>query len=298
MRVDRFLLLLAALLAPGLQAATPSISSPRETTALNVDRLAVHRDLQWSAAPLADGRGLLDVYVPEGADRAPVVIFVHGGALLFGDKSLVGHVGLRLAREGYVTVAINHRFSPAVQHPAHVQDAAAATRWVVDHIAEYGGDPQRIVLAGHSSGAYLAALLAVDGRWLDAAGVARERIRGLVPISGFFHVDRLAPSRPKHVWGEDPAAWVDASPAHRVTAPTPPTLLIHADGDDEARRTESVDFAAVLREHGGDPDSADVTQIEVKGRDHRSIFFVLGSAGDAATEALIPFLDRVTQPGA
>ncbi|MEE4298182.1 MAG: alpha/beta hydrolase, partial [Pseudomonadales bacterium] len=182
-----------------------------ETT---MERLTIHRDLSWAA----HDRGTLDLYVPEGAEGAPVVLFVHGGALLFGDKSLVGHVGLRLAREGVVTVAVNHRFSPAVSHPEHVRDVAAATRWVVERIAEYGGDPSRIVLAGHSSGGYLAALLAVDPRWLAEVELDADRIAGLVSISGFHYVDRLAPSRPKHVWGEDPEAWVDASPAHRATA--------------------------------------------------------------------------------
>lgn len=249
-----------------------------------MERLSIHRDLPWAE----HARGTLDVYVPDGAERAPVVLFVHGGALLFGDKSLVAHVGLRLAREGVITVAVNHRFSPAVTHPQHVRDVAAATRWVVDNIAEHGGDPQRIVLAGHSSGGYLAALLAVDPRWLAEVELDPERIAGLVSISGFHYVDRLAPSRPKHVWGEAPAAWVDASPAHRATADAPPTLLLWADGDAEDRRVDGRDFGARLAEL-----DVQIRTEEVKDRDHRSIFFLLGSAGDRATDALVAFLDEV-----
>ena len=209
-------------------------------------RLTVHRDVPYAA----HARGLLDLYVPDGAEEAPVVLFVHGGALLFGDKSLAAHVGLRLGREGVITVAVNHRFSPAVSHPEHVRDVAAAARWVVKHIVEHGGDPERIVLAGHSSGGYLAALLAVDPRWLAEVEVDGSRIAGLVSISGFHYVDRLAPSRPKHVWGEDPMAWVDASPAHRATEAAPPALLLWADGDAEDRRIDGRDFAAVLAELG------------------------------------------------
>jgi acetyl esterase/lipase len=250
-----------------------------------VDRLTVHRDLTYAD----HDRGRLDVYVPGGAEDAPVVVFVHGGALLFGDKSLVGHVGLRLARAGFVTVAPNHRFSPAVSHPAHVQDAAAAVRWVVDEIGALGGDPDRIVLAGHSSGGYLAGALAADGRWLAAAGVDRARIRGVAPVSGFFFLDRLAPERPKTVWGEDPEGWIDASPAHRADAGTPPALLIAADGDTEARRAEAADFAVVLGELG-----VDVWHRVVDDRDHRSVFFLMGSEGDATTAALIDFVGRVT----
>lgn len=254
----------------------------------SMERLTVHRDLTYAA----HARGTLDVYVPDGADGAPVVLFVHGGALLFGDKSLVAHVGLRLAREGVITVAVNHRFSPDVSHPEHVRDVAAATRWVVDEIAAHGGDPARLVLAGHSSGGYLAALLAADPRWLAEAGVDAARIAGLVSISGFHYVDRLAPSRPKHVWGEDPEAWVDASPAHRATEAAPPALLLWADGDAEDRREDGRDFAAVLTALGVETASA-----EIAGRDHRSIFFLLGSAGDATTDAIVDFLDRQVPRG-
>lgn len=253
-----------------------------------MERLTVHRDLTYAE----HARGTLDLYVPDGAEGAPVVLFVHGGALLFGDKSLVAHVGLRLAREGVITVAVNHRFSPAVSHPEHVRDVAAALRWVVDHVADHGGDPERIVLSGHSSGGYLAALLAVDPRWLAEAEVDAERIAGLVSISGFHYVDRLAPSRPKHVWGEDPEAWVDASPAHRATAAAPPALLLWADGDAEDRRVDGRDFAAKLAELGVATRSE-----EIPDRDHRSIFFLLGSAGDPATDAIVAFLDEVVPRG-
>jgi Esterase/lipase len=253
-----------------------------------MERLTVHRDL-----PYADHeRGRLDLYAPDGAEGAPVVLFVHGGALLFGDKSLAAHVGLRLAREDVVTVAVNHRFSPAVSHPAHVRDVAAALRWVVDHVAEHGGDPKRIVLAGHSSGGYLAALLAVDPRWLAELELDADRIAGLVSISGFHYVDRLAPLRPKHVWGEDPEAWVDASPAHRATEAAPPALLLWADGDAEDRRVDGRDFAAALGALGVATRSR-----EIADRDHRSIFFLLGSAGDPATEAIVDFLDEVVPRG-
>ncbi|MEE4301306.1 MAG: hypothetical protein V2J24_17835, partial [Pseudomonadales bacterium] len=144
------------------------------------------------------------------------------------------------------------------------------------------------VLAGHSSGGYLAALLAVDPRWLAEVEVDPDRIAGLVSISGFHYVDRLAPSRPKHVWGEDPEAWVDASPAHRAADTAPPALLLWADGDAEDRRVDGRDFAAALAGLG-----VAVRSEEMTGRDHRSIFFLLGSAGDRATAAIVDFLDEV-----
>jgi|AntRauTorcE11898_2_1112593.scaffolds.fasta_scaffold03738_6 acetyl esterase/lipase len=247
--------------------------------------LSVHRDLPWSPEPLAGSRGLLDVYQPAGVEAAPVVVFIHGGGLLAGDKSLAAHLGLRLAREGFVTVSINHRLSPAVSHPAHVRDAARALAWVRDNIAGFGGNPDRVVLTGHSAGAWLAALLATDPRWLKERGMSRAGLAGVVPISGFFHVPRLAPERPKSVWGKDPDVWREASPARHVDDGVPAMLLIHAENDTEARRKESRDFAAELEDAG-----VDVRGLEVPDRDHRSIFFLMGTPDDPATSALIQFV--------
>ena len=277
------LLLLLAAGSPLMAAAAGSAAQG------SIQTLTIHRNIAWSGAALPDGRGLLDIHVPEGARSAPVVLFVHGGGLLAGDKALAAHIGLRLAREGFITVNVNHRLSPAVRHPVHVQDAAAATGWVLEHIADYGGDPDRVVLSGHSSGGYLVGLLSTEQRWLAEAGVGREQLRGIAPISGFFHVERLAPERPKSVWGEDPARWPLASPAAHVDARVPPTLLIWADGDDDARRQENIDFAAALEAAGVE----DVETLVAEARDHRSIFFLMGTPGDATTEALIGFVRRV-----
>lgn len=247
-------------------------------------RLLIHHDIPY--ADTDDVRQTLDVYAPEGVAGAPLVVFVHGGGLLFGDKSLVAHVGQRLAAAGIVTVAPNHRFSPAVSHPAHVEDAATAVAWALAHAREFGADPNRLVLAGHSSGGYLVALLATDPRWLAAAGVERAAIRAVAPVSGFFHVDRLAPERPQTVWGGEPARWPDASPANHVDGDVPPMLLLFADGDDDARKAENVDFAAAL----SDADAPTPRLIEVRRRDHRTIFFALNAPGDPAMNALLDFI--------
>ncbi len=253
-------------------------------------RLLIQHDIPYRDTE--DVRQTLDVYAPEGAQDAPLLVFVHGGGLLFGDKSLVAHVGQRLAAAGIVTVAPNHRFSPAVTHPAHVEDVAAAVAWAVDHAREIGADPDRVVLAGHSSGGYLVALLATDPRWLEAAGVARDAIRAVAPISGFFHVPRLAPERPQTVWGGEPAHWSDASPAAHVDAEVPPMLLLFADGDDDARKAENTDFAAALRAAGAPAPRL----IEVRRRDHRTIFYTLNTPGDPSMTALIEFVTTQTCP--
>ena len=247
-------------------------------------RLHIHQDIPYRGTD--DVRQTLDVYAPDGARDAPLLVFIHGGGLLFGDKALVAHVGQRLAAAGIVTVAPNHRFSPAVTHPGHIEDAAAAVAWALQHGQDFGADPRRLILAGHSSGGYLVGLLATDARWLDAAGVERAAIRGVAPISGFFHVPRLAPERPQSVWGEDDAVWRDASPAQHIDAGVPPMLLLYADGDNDARKAENVDFAAALRAAG----APEPGLIEVRRRDHRTIFTTLNLPGDASMNALLDFI--------
>lgn len=244
-------------------------------------------------AGYANDKDKLDIYRPEGANGAPVFVFVHGGGLLRGDKDQQVHVGGFFAGHGFVTVCINHRLSPGVMHPAHAEDAAAALAWVVGHISEYGGDPGRIALGGHSAGAYLAALLAYDGRYLEAAGAGVRIVRALVPISGFYWVERLAPSRPKSVWGEDESVWRAASPARYVSASSPPTLLLWADGDEDARRRESRDLLAALRDAGARRVEAE----EIRDRDHISIWARLGSEGDPAGDRIVTFLESALGDG-
>ena len=112
----------------------------------------------------ADGKDKLDIYLPEGRRNTAVLVSYYGNQLMGGDKSEDGYIGRRFAAAGFVTVVVNYRLSPAVSHPAHIQDAAASFAWVKRHIAEYGGNGDRIFIIGYSAGAYLAALLSTDAR--------------------------------------------------------------------------------------------------------------------------------------
>src|SRR5580704_10634386 len=113
----------------------------------------------------------LDVYAPRGVDHAPVVIFVHGGEWTRHDKAEVSYKPKFFNDHGVVFVSTNYRLSPAVAHPAHVSDVASAIRWVHDHAAEFGGDPHKLVVMGHSAGCHLVTLVALDPRYLAKAGL-------------------------------------------------------------------------------------------------------------------------------
>jgi arylformamidase len=255
--------------------------------------ITVTTDLDYvSTAEYPNRKDRLDVYAPKDAKGAPIVVSIHGGALREGDKSGQAFVGQRLAAAGFVAVVINYRLSPSVRHPAHVEDAAHAVAWARSHAAEFGGDPKKLFVIGHSAGAYLAALLALDPQYLAAYQMSAADLRGVVPVSAFFYVDRpgVAPDRPKDVWGTDPAVWKAASPASYVRKDTPPMrlpmLLLYADGDDAWRRQQQADFLADMKKAGA---KAIETRM-IAGRTHGSIWSQMKNANDETASAIIAFL--------
>src|SRR5262245_40001565 len=148
-------------------------------------------------APGGGVRHTLDVFVPQPAGtKRPVVLFVHGGTWMIGDKNYFGiyrGVGRFLAQNGVVAVVPNYRLSPVVKHPEHVKDVARAFAWIRKNIARYGGDPDCIFLSGHSAGAHLVSLLVTDTSYLDDPALklddkARAAIKGVIGISGVYRV--------------------------------------------------------------------------------------------------------------
>jgi acetyl esterase/lipase len=267
-----FSLLLALLLGP---AADASVRVVKDVGYLGGKVYALDKDK-------------LDLYLPESRKGVPVMVWIHGGALQEGDKEQQAGVGRRFAAAGIATAVVNYRLSPSVAHPAHIQDVAASFAWVKRQIAGYGGDPDHVFVVGHSAGAYLAALLATDERYLRAHGLALRDIRGAVPVSGFFWVERegVAPDRPKTVWGAAPQTWPDASPAHHVRAGLPPMLILYADGDEPWRRRQNVELGEALKAASSPP----VDVVEIARRSHMSIWEKLTDPGDPTAERIITFV--------
>ena len=241
--------------------------------------------------PNGDTKQLLDIYAPNKATKAPVIISLYGGALRAGDKSGEVFVGKRLSERGFVTVVPNYRLSPSVMHPAHVEDAAAAVAWVRNNIARYGGDSTSIVVIGHSAGAYLAALLTTDAKYLGAHRMMSSELRGVVPVSAFFYVDRpdVAVTRPKDVWGTDAMVWKDASPGAHVGRGLPPMLLLYADGDDAWRREQQPEFMNAVKA----ADNPSVSMRMIPARTHGSIWSKMTDAQDETLNAIVGFVNAL-----
>ncbi|HJU43473.1 MAG TPA: alpha/beta hydrolase [Vicinamibacterales bacterium] len=275
-----------AVLAVCASLAMPALAFAQVKVIVDVDYVA--------ATEYAEKKDRLDIYVPDKVTSAPVIFSIHGGGLRQGDKSGQTFVGQRFASAGYIAVVVNHRLSPGVAHPAHIEDIAAAFAWVKKNIAKHGGDPERIFVIGHSAGAYLAALLALDKRYLAAHGLQPSDIRGVVPVSGFFYVDRpgVAPDRPKDTWGTDVKVWKAASPATYITRTAPPLLLVYADGDDPWRREQQGEFAAALRAAG----HRDVETRMIAGRGHNSVWGEMAKGEEETSRAILQFVSRLAKP--
>lgn len=254
-------------------------------------KVRVVRDVPYlQGASYADNKDKLDVYLPEGRTSAPVIVSYYGGLLMAGDKSEETYIGQRFASAGFVTVVVNYRLSPGVAHPAHIRDAAASFAWVKRHIGEYGGNTDRVFIIGHSAGAYLVALLSTDDRYLAAHKLSLRDIRGAVPVSAFYWVERpgVAPDRDKSVWGTDHKVWMDASPAHHLHAGAPPMLILYADGDENWRRQQNVEIAQAMK--AGGQTSVDIAMIT--GRTHMSIWQRIGADRDEVAERIIRFASQ------
>ncbi len=189
-----------------------------------------HKDIAYRTDADADKvRHKLDVYVPKGQKDFPVVLFVHGGTWKSGSKTLYAGLGEAFAKQGIGFVICNYRLSPAVKHPAHVEDVAKAFAWVYDNAEKYGGSKGKLFVCGHSAGGHLVSLLATDSDYLKAEKRSPDEIRGVVAISGVYRIAPVAPLRT--AFGTDAEVCKKASPLTHVKGKHPPFLIAFADGD-------------------------------------------------------------------
>ncbi|MEZ5990219.1 MAG: alpha/beta hydrolase [Planctomycetota bacterium] len=298
---DRHRALIATLSALSLAAALPG-QDRREPPEPPMRRLY---DLRYAEVDGVDARfHSLDLYVPERAQRCPLVVMLHGGAWALGDKRSLGvseRKARRLVAEGFALASVNYRLSPAVRHPAHVEDVARALAWLHDNAARYGLDRDRIFVMGHSAGAHLAALVATDPRWLAAAGKDLTIIKGVVPLdSAAYDLPRLfadyvggSGREPLYrlPFGDREEGWKDASPIEHVARDRgiAPFLIFHTGLRRDAKAISEA-FAARLREAG-----VAATTVHAVPYDHAAINRELGLVGDAVTRQVLVFLRRRLQ---
>jgi acetyl esterase/lipase len=310
---------------------------PAGPTPANACQVEVVRDIAYCSGLGADEhRHRLDLFLPKGKKDYPVVLLVHGGAWMLGDNRCCGlysSVGTFLASQGIAAVLPNYRLSPGAKHPEHVQDVARSFAWTRDHIADFGGRPDQIFVVGHSAGGHLVSLLATDEKYLKAEGLRSADVKGVVAVSGVYRIpagnlafalggasplafslDEVAPLRGEGGWGwtrrlglpgvplsvdvfgpafgNDPRIREDASPVNHVRPGLPSFLILSAENDLPTLPGMAAEFHAALLGQG-----CEARLLQVKERNHNSIFFRAIEAQDPAARAMLDFIHQHV-PGA
>lgn len=192
----------------------------------------------------------LDVYRPSDANAAlPVALFFYGGSWRNGRREDYAFVGRALAANGVIAVIADYRKFPAGKFPAFEHDAAAAARWTVEHAAGFGGDRQRIFLAGHSAGAHIAALLATDARYLAAQGLKPKDFAGAIGLAGPYDFLPLTDPALIEVFGSEDQ-WPASQPVRFADGDEPPFLIAQGDRDRVVQPRNAVSLASALGNAG------------------------------------------------
>jgi acetyl esterase/lipase len=240
-----------------------------------------------SAAYGTDPRQQLDIYRPLAASGpAPVVVFLYGGSWRDGSRAEYRFVGEALASRGVVAVVADYRLYPQVRYPQFLRDAAGAVGWTLREIGRYGGDPTRVYVMGHSAGAYNAAMVALDARWLSGVGASPAMLAGWIGLAGPYDFLPItgADIQPVFDFPDTPA---DSQPIAHVSAQSPPTLLLAAAHDpivNPQRNTEQL--AARLRDAGG--------RVSLRVFDGVNHLTLIGAMA-APLRSLAPVLDAVAE---
>jgi acetyl esterase/lipase len=274
--------ILAALLA--LCLATPPLAAGPK----------VHKGLPYAGTQ--NERQTLDVYAPAAGNHHPVVVWIHGGGWQAGDKADVQKKPRAFADRGFLFVSINYRLLPEVTIKQMAGDVAKAIRWTHDHANRYGGDPDTILVMGHSAGAQLAALVCTDGRYLRAEGLPLSLVKGCVPVDGDTYdvplqirtVDAKRAERYRIKFGDEKMQ-KELSPVTHVAKGKhiPPFLILHV-ADHPETRAQSQRLVKALQAAG-----VPATAYPAQGKNHATINADLGLPDDRPTQEMFRFLSVV-----
>ena len=258
-----WLLLLLLLLAIGLFAAYRWVRANGSIETLDTIDHVFTGDIEPHRVQFGDDPAQ-HLYVYSAGDQLgqPILVFIHGGSWSDGAPEPYGFIGRNFAPEGYVVVLAGYRLGEAGRFPAMLEDSAAAIAWTYRHAEEIGGDPGRIVLMGHSAGAYNAAMVALDRQWLGREALDPNIVSAVIGLAGpydFYPFDKDSTRNAFDHWARPEAT----QPINFVHGGAPPFLLITGDADETVRPRNSRALSAGLEEAG-----SPVELLEIEGMDH------------------------------
>jgi acetyl esterase/lipase len=241
----------------------------------------VARGQAYGAGP----RQRLDVYAPKrGAQPAPVAVFFYGGSWDSGRRQDYSWVGHALASRGFLTIVADYRLYPEVRYPGFLEDGAQAVAWASQNATGLGGDPGRLVLVGHSAGAYNAVMLALDDRYLKAAGVDPKAVRAMAGLSGPYDFLPIRSAITERIFGGTNDL-PSTQPLAYVRADSPPAFLATGASDDMVWPKNTIALAKRLREAG-----VAVEERHYEGVDHVNMVLALSRP----LRGRAPVLDEMT----
>jgi acetyl esterase/lipase len=255
-----------------------------ELTAQTRKEFPHHLDIAFGKSP----KQQLDVYLPKTpVKNAPVLLFLHGGGFMEGDRAHYGYVARPYVQKGIITVVSGYRMAKrGVPYPAQSDDTKAAIVWINANIARFGGDPHTLYLSGHSVGATLAADVSFDRSWMQKAGVPHAAIKGIAAISGDYD---LSPGENAD-YAPNAELEARASPLRHIVDPA--ALALVAAGTNEGNmRASSEDLAQKLKAKG-----IDTRLLVMEGADHKDTVLALGDPNSPLAAAVLQMIGEV--PGA
>jgi acetyl esterase/lipase len=279
-----------ALAEAGSSQATPAPPSPTRAGIVTYSfDLVKDIPYQKDSSDQAQEWHLLDLYLPKNKTDFPVLVWLHGGALKYETKTegMATMAAKRLATEGIGVVLPSYRLSPSVKYPAYIEDAASAVAWAYQNISTYHGNPKQLFVGGHSSGAYLAAMLGMDERYLKLHQLSPQQIAGVIALSGEMYGDAT-------VWAErgiditgNKKAIDETTPMFYVRRDAPPFLSMCAEFDEDPKNVceENQKFIEALSAAG----ATNAAFQQIAGRTHFTTSMML-APDDPVVKLILAFM--------
>jgi arylformamidase len=258
----------------------PFYQQANELTAQTRADFPHHLDISFGGSP----KQALDVYLPkQPVKNAPVLLFLHGGGFMEGDRAHYGYVARPYAERGIITVVSGYRMAKrGVPYPAQSDDTKAAIVWIYQSIAKFGGDPNTIFVSGHSVGATLSGDVSFDRGWMERAGVPHDAIKGIAAISGDYD---LSPGENAD-YAPNAELEARASPLRHIVDPAP--LAVVAAGTNEGKmRASAEDLQARLTAKG-----VKSRLLVLEGADHKDTVLALGEPGSTLAAAVLEMIGQ------
>ena len=237
----------------------------------------------------------LDVIAPNAPGPHPVLVFIHGGGWHSGRPEDYHFIGRTFARAGYVVVLPGYRLGPDGIYPHMLEDGAAAVAWTARNVARFGGDPDQVVLMGHSAGAHTAAMLGLERQWLGRQGLPDGFVKGVVGLSGPYDFHPFTSDSARNAFGHVPDPRI-TQPITFARSDAPPMLLLTGDADTTVKPRNSRVLAKALAEKGGKAEL-----VILPGVDHAGPVLKLArpfSRDASVSTPVLDFLARLRQPSA